>query len=453
MKYFNRLKANPLRLLLYLEWILFVISMFAEFWVDRSTFPLFINFPSIFPELIPQLFPLSILLAIAFLVMGIWQPQGKWWENASYIGLGFVLIGLIGITGNASVRLLPPLLLIMVIRGCLCFNLSGSIIVAATSLTWFFVSLFFTLNERLKLPGIQQISAIITSDIQPDVIYQLYSNEEQLKLLIHSMATNISFLFCLISVFVFLLVNALKAEYFSRSELKLANEQLREYALLIEDRAMLQERNRIAQEIHDSLGHSLTAQNIQLANALMHLRSDPDNSEQFLSEAKQLGSNALQEVRQSVTTLRYDPLKGKLISEAIAELVSDFQHRTEIAFNYQCLVAHRLPQKITTTVYRIVQEALTNIIKHAEATEVDISLQILTNQLEIRVEDNGIGFDPLENTTGFGIQGMGERTKALGGKFKLVSEPEIGCKISATIPLVAKLDNILLDERLMTNKQ
>ncbi|MEO0836505.1 MAG: ATP-binding protein [Cyanobacteria bacterium J06642_3] len=82
-----------------------------------------------------------------------------------------------------------------------------------------------------------------------------------------------------------------------------------------------------------------------------------------------------------------------------------------------------------------------------------ILLQTLTNHLEIRIEDNGIGFDPLENTTGFGIQGMGERTKALGGKFKLVSEPENGCKISATLPLMAKLSNILLDERSMTNKQ
>lgn len=180
----------------------------------------------------------------------------------------------------------------------------------------------------------------------------------------------------------------------------------------------------------------MTAQNIQLANALLYLRSNLDRTETFLTEAKKLGSHALQDVRHSVATLRADPLRGKLLKIAIAELIKDLEYRTEINFHYQTDIPDRLSNEITSTVYRIVQEALTNIIKHSEATEVNISLQLVVNYLEVQVQDNGTGFNPQENTTGFGIQGMRERTTALGGKFNLVSLPEKGCHITATIPLV-----------------
>ncbi|MDJ0569523.1 MAG: sensor histidine kinase [Pleurocapsa sp. MO_192.B19] len=440
MKYTNRLKAHPLRLLLYLEWILFIMSIIGQFRAMKMPVPP-LGLPPFFSELEPNFSPLSILCAIAFIVLGFWQPNSKYWANIGYIGLGFALIGLMWIISTND-RLFPPLLplmLIMVIRGCLNFKLPGSLIVAGISFTWFLVSLYLAVQNSFNRLNIQQIPAIVTPGVKPEIIYQLYSNEEQLKAVILNMAMNITVLFCLITVFVFLLVNALMSEYRSRTKLGLINKQLREYALLVEDRAMLQERNRIAREIHDSLGHSLTAQNIQLANAMLYLRSNLDRTETFVSEAKKLGSHALKEVRHSVATLRSDPLQGKLLNVAIAELVKDLEYRTEITFHYQSDITYRLPQEITTTVYRIVQEALTNMIKHSQATDVKISLQLVANYLKVQVKDNGAGFDLRENTTGFGLQGMRERTTALGGKFNLVSTPGMGCQITAIIPLFGKL--------------
>lgn len=253
------------------------------------------------------------------------------------------------------------------------------------------------------------------------------------------MAMNTTILFCLISLFVFLLVNALLSQYRSRQELGVVNKQLRKYALLIEDRAMLQERNRIAREIHDSLGHSLTAQNIQLANALLYLRSNLDRAEIFLAEAKKLGSYALKDVRHSVATLRSDPLQGKRLSVAISDLVADLQYRTEISCHCKIDIPDQLSNDIATAVYRIVQEALTNIIKHSQATEVETLIRLLANALEIQIKDNGKGFNPKENTTGFGLQGMRERTIALGGRFELVSWPKKGCQIIAKIPASDKM--------------
>ncbi|MEN9517639.1 MAG: hypothetical protein RLZZ381_227 [Cyanobacteriota bacterium] len=437
MSFSHRLKAYPLRSLLYLEWILFIISFTAQFATPNAPPPP-IELPFLFPAT-NNFSPVSFLLAIAFMLVGLWQPNDKHWANIIYISLGFALIGLTTIPGETNLRLLLPLLLIMVIRGCLTFKFPGSFLVAAISVTWFLTSLYLAVKNSFSNLNLQQVPALVTPGIKPEIVFQLYSNEEQLKALITNMAINITLLFCLITVFVFLLVNALMSEYRSRQELGNVNRQLREYALLIEDRAMLQERNRIAREIHDSLGHSLTAQNIQLANALLYLRSNLDRSETFLTEAKKLGSHALQDVRHSVATLRADPLRGKSLKIAIAELIKDLQYRTEISFHYHNYIPERLSNEITSTVYRIVQEALTNIIKHSEATEVKISLQLVVDYLEVQVKDNGTGFDPQENTTGFGIQGMRERTTALGGKFSLVSLPGKGCQINVTIPLFGKL--------------
>ncbi|MGL5074653.1 MAG: sensor histidine kinase, partial [Waterburya sp.] len=397
LKYTNRLKANPLRWLLYLEWILFIISILGQVRSSNPSFPP-IKLPLFFPGINPAFSPISFLFAIVFLVIGIYQPHGKHWANIIYITLGFVLIGLTGIGGETNFRFFLPLLLIMVIRGCLTFKLPGSFIVAAISLSWFLATLYLAVKNSFSNLNMQQVPAIITPGIKPEIIYQLYSNKEQLKALIINLAMNITILFCLITVFVFILVNTLMSEYRSRQELGIVNEQLRKYALLIEDRAMLQERNRIAREIHDSLGHSLTAQNIQLANALLYLRSNLERSESFLAEAKKLGSHALQDVRQSVATLRADPLQGKILKVAIAELVKDLQYRTEINFHYQSDIPDFLTNEITSTVYRIVQEALTNMMKHSQATEVKISLKLLVNYLEVQVKDNGMGFDPQENT-------------------------------------------------------
>lgn len=437
MKFTRRLNTHPLRLLLYLEWILFLISFVGHIRADTMPTPPMKLLP-LFPEINSSFSPISTIIIIFFVFLGLWQPSNNNRINIVYITLGFILIGLAWTLGENRVPLLLPLLLIMVIRGCLAFQLLGSSIVAVIAIGWFVGSLYLAVKSSFSNLDIQQIPAIISPGVEPEIIYQLYANEEQLKTLTINMTINITILFCLITVFVFILVNALMSEYRSRQELGLVNKRLREYALLIEDRAMLQERNRIAREIHDSLGHSLTALNLQIANAVLYLHSNLDRAETFLIEAKKLGSHTLKEVRQSVSTLRCDPLQGKLLNVAIVDLIEDLKYRSEIAIDYQNEIVYSLPQEITTTIYRIVQEALTNIIKHSKATKVNISLKIISQMLQIKVQDNGVGFELTENTTGFGIKGMEERVTALGGQLNLISMPKKGCQIIATIPLLNK---------------
>ena len=239
----------------------------------------------------------------------------------------------------------------------------------------------------------------------------------------------------MVLTFVSMLVNALLSEYQSRQKLAIAHEKLQQYALQIEDKAALQERNRIAREIHDSLGHALTAQSIQLENALLFCQSNPEKTQVFLLQAKHLATMALKEIRQSVATLRSNPLQGRSLKDAINSLIQDAQSRINIVPDYSISLTYPLSTEIDTAIYRIIQEALTNICKHSDATQVKLQLRTVSERLYLLIEDNGKGFDPEQNTTGFGLQSMRERTAALRGKFNIYSAIALGCRITVDIPI------------------
>ena len=236
-----------------------------------------------------------------------------------------------------------------------------------------------------------------------------------------------------------ILVNVLLKEYRSQQQLAIAREQLRQYALQAEDRATVHERNRIAREIHDSVGHALTAQSIQLHNAIAFWQSDPTKAYQFLLESQGLVNTALKDIRHSVSTLRSDPLQGKKLDTAILLLCKNFASRSKVMPNFSFVLDRPLTEEIKLTAYRIVQEALTNIVKHSQPTIVNLNVQTSAEFLLLSIEDNGRGFNPEQNTTGFGLQGMSERIIALDGEFKIDSSLGCGCSITINIPLERSL--------------
>ncbi len=123
-----------------------------------------------------------------------------------------------------------------------------------------------------------------------------------------------------------------------------------------------------------------------------------------------LVSNALKEVRKSIATLRVDPLVGLSLPEAIANLVEEFKRSSGILTILEINLQSTIKNEIKVAIYRIIQESLTNICKHSSATEVTIKIQIETNLMLI-IQDNGKGFKINQNTTGFGLQSMCDRTK------------------------------------------
>lgn len=222
----------------------------------------------------------------------------------------------------------------------------------------------------------------------------------------------------------------------TETELQRSLQQERALNRQIEELAALEERNRIARDIHDSLGHSLVALNIQIETALALWESDSDRAHTLLVEAKQLGSAALQSVRQSVHGLRSDPLEGQLLEAAIGQLAEEFHRTTGILPDCQITLTQSLPAALNHVIYRIVQEGLTNICKHAAATSVQIQIAITNTGLSLLLKDNGKGFPVHQSVTGYGLQGMRERTDAMGGQLEVDSTPGAGCRIVAYFPRI-----------------
>lgn len=140
-------------------------------------------------------------------------------------------------------------------------------------------------------------------------------------------------------------------------------------------------------------------------------------------------------MRRSISTLRANPLQGQSLENAIAKAITEFSQTSGILPDCTIQLSQPIPTEISTALYRIIQESLTNIYKHSAATQVSISLRESLEKIYLQIDDNGQGFNPQGNTTGFGLQGMRERTVALGGQFFLTSQPEKGCRITVSIPL------------------
>ncbi|MDX2213834.1 MAG: sensor histidine kinase [Oculatellaceae cyanobacterium bins.114] len=397
-----QIKNHPFPFLLYLEWGLVVLAILSEF----------------LPAPVSRLsrYPVLTIASIAiFGLMGLRLPTKRPLTKVAYTLVELGLIILATTTGLRGLRLFPFLYLVLVSRSCLIFKLPGRLLVSGVAFVLFFLILVYRVRSLVL-----QLPTVVAERFRP---------------LVWGFAINSVLLFGLALVFVLLLVNALIAERQSREKLAIANDQLREYAQKIENLAAVQERNRIAREIHDSLGHALTALNIQLEGALKLWQANPQKARTFLQDAKQLGSTALQEVRQSVTTLRSDPLRGQSLSEAIAQLSNDFYRTTGVQPRCQIQLTQALSSEINTTLYRIIQEALTNTCKHADATTVEIQVRTTPTQVQLTYYDNGNGFQVNQNQTGFGLQGMRERALALKGQFTFNSSPGQGVRLSVHIPL------------------
>jgi signal transduction histidine kinase len=326
----------------------------------------------------------------------------------------FVSNGL-SVGGSLPFELLLILHLVAIIRSCVMFENAGR---------WWVVGAFFCSYHIVSIEMLWLWPRVMSAYKQSVLL-----TPEDTRNALNAMAFNVSVGFTLLTGMVVLWVNALVTERRSREKLIVANEQLRQYA----DQATFAERNRIAREIHDSLGHSLTAQSIQLENALLFLASDSSQAQHFLSQAHSLSQTALAEVRQSVEVLRDNsfgdiPLAIQLLIQGLMD-----QH---IQVEYvECLTFFRLPTQVKITIYRIIQESFTNIIKHSKADRVSLYFQVIDEALKIDIYDNGQGFDMNQNTTGFGLRGMLERSDELDARLTIASIPGQGCRIELLLPL------------------
>ncbi|HEY67963.1 MAG TPA: sensor histidine kinase [Thermoflexia bacterium] len=224
-------------------------------------------------------------------------------------------------------------------------------------------------------------------------------------------------------------------------ELAAANRKLREYAAQAEMLAVTQERARLAHEIHDTLGHTLTALDVQLELLIRLPPSQTEQRQQAAEEARALVREGLTDMRRAVQALRPAALETFSLPEAIAGLVADFEQATHIhtAWQVKGEVAP-LPLCLALPLYRAAQEALTNIRRHAtEAQQVTVQLRYDPEEVVLSVENDGVPPSPApvveREGGGHGLRGLRERAEALGGEFSARPDETGGFRLEMRLPV------------------
>jgi two-component system, NarL family, sensor histidine kinase DevS len=195
------------------------------------------------------------------------------------------------------------------------------------------------------------------------------------------------------------------------------------------------ERRRLARELHDETGQALTS--ILLGLKALEERTGDEASRAATEELRGLVVSTLQDVRRLAVELRPTALDDFGLVAALERLTASFAEQTGISVDFQTALAdERLPEEVETALYRIVQESLTNVVKHARARRVSILLARKEGAIKAVIEDDGRGFDPAEQAgDGFGLVGMSERLALLGGRLEVESDSDAGTTIAAEVPV------------------
>jgi two-component system NarL family sensor kinase len=203
----------------------------------------------------------------------------------------------------------------------------------------------------------------------------------------------------------------------------------------------LEERNRLAREIHDTLAQGITAVALQLehADALLDTPKNAPRAQQAVRQALALTRANLEETRRSVHDLRAAPLEGRTLPEALAALAAEWSAEGDTTASFELVGESRpLPVRIETGLYRMAQEALANVRRHAAARHVTLRLETVPRSVRLLIEDDGQGFDPEQVRAGsYGLMGLNERARLLGGTFRLESGLGAGTRLEVALPLDA----------------
>jgi signal transduction histidine kinase len=225
------------------------------------------------------------------------------------------------------------------------------------------------------------------------------------------------------------------------AELQEAHRQLQEYAGHVEELAVSEERNRLAREMHDTLGHRLTVAAVQLEGAQRLIASDPERASRMAGTVRDQVREALAELRRTVATLRAPLEAGLSLRPALARLARGFTEATGLPVHLALQdEVPPLPDEQHRALYRAAQEALTNVQRHAQAHAVWLELRCAGGTVELRVADDGAGMPVSAGAGdhGFGLRGMRERAEQLGGTVTCGPRAGGGTDLTVRLPLPAE---------------
>jgi signal transduction histidine kinase len=376
-----------------------------------------------------NLLNISALVMIGILCVVTLNEWRSWGESGPLLGL-LILFAVILLrlpADESSSRQIHLYLL-----------LQTTIISLALIQSGVFIFLFFILSAQamMFLPtrtGLQWLGLFVLITW----ITNFYNYDSLLLITINSLVNSAGFLF--FGVFGNALARAERARVESQkllAELQQAHQQLQEYAASAEALAVAEERNRLAREMHDTLGHRLTVSIVQLEAAGRLLDRDIDRAGQMILTVRAQLVEGLDELRRTLAAMRNPLVAGSSLSDALQKLVENFQKATQIQIHMH--LSSDLPtlsEAQRLAIYRTAQEALTNAQRHASADNLWLSLHQDGAKIQLVVRDDGRGMDLDHAPQGIGLHGMRERASQLHGTFEIQSSPGEGTQLTLCLPI------------------
>lgn len=224
-----------------------------------------------------------------------------------------------------------------------------------------------------------------------------------------------------------------------RQSLIEANRQLRHYAATLEQLAVTQERNRMSRELHDTLAHTLSGLAVQLEAARSLWHSSPERSFAMLEDSLLATRSGLIESRKAIRSLRASPLEDLGLTLALRNLAESAASRSGATLKVEILTTHeKIAPDVEQCIFRVAQEALENIVRHAEARHITVQLTRAGPCLALNVSDDGRGFDPaqVDAEKHFGLKGLRERVTMFAGELQIHSRAGAGTSIRLVLEQV-----------------
>lgn len=235
----------------------------------------------------------------------------------------------------------------------------------------------------------------------------------------------------------FIVVRLAKAQRQLRRDLVQKNAQLANYASTLEELAVSRERNRLARELHDTLAHTLSALSIQLKALEVQLGSAPEQARATLAQAQGITSSGLDEARRTLHALRARPLESMGLLAALRQLAERGAERGGWAAQVEMPPAlPALLAEVEQQLYRVAEEALQNVERHAQARHVRLALQHSSGIIQLEVADDGVGFDSAAPAPAghYGLGGLRERAQLIGATLEIASAPGRGTRLRLSVP-------------------
>ncbi len=361
----------------------------------------------------------QITLTIVYLCLGfcVWLslffPTGcPLWQRRAYVALEILVLLP---TRTLTDCELPLLLFLFLTKSCFLLSRKDVILtVIATGIVWQLGVAWYISEQPLQSlrgPG-------------PHISQSLEHPEKHKEQILVARIINDTGTYIGAGTFVVLFSFSLLSEQESRKRAMTLTQQIEVLSATLE-------RTRIARDIHDSLGHTLTTLSVQMELSQRAYRDDPNQALQALNTAKDLADQSLTEVRCALRTMHE---KNFDLHQSLLTLTEQVQQGQSFEIHVDTNLPH-LPPQVGYQIYRIIQEGLTNIQKHAQATSVYLGGKVAANHLTLELFDDGRGFNAQASHNGFGLRGMRERAMLSKGQIDIESAPNQGTRIHITIPL------------------